>query len=220
MRIMTSMPKTKKLKITYSIGRTTMLPVMTAVIEAMPKNRINCIEYTPSHVHIALNARAELTSAPRENRKVSSATTTFEPITAQSPPSHTEPKTASRRIGREATSPVLRLEYMKLKTAMADIIAMINATIGAAKIADSDILNTKSSYPFEPMLFISVSIGMNRNQPAKWIAHSGQKRRSVLLKSPGLKNDIFDFIVGTSQLINKYLLKRQRNKVHEQRLAR
>ena len=144
-----------------------MLPVITAVIEAMPKNSINCIEYTPSHVHTALNASAVLTSAPRENRKVSNAIRRFEPITAARPPSHTEPKIVSRRSGREATRPVLRLEYMKLNTAMADIIAMRNAVIGAAKIADSDMVNTKSSYLLGPMLFISVSIGMNRNQPAK-----------------------------------------------------
>lgn len=34
------------------------------------------------------------------------------------------------------------------------------------------------------MPFIRVIIGMNRNQPTKWTTHSGQKRRSVLLKSP------------------------------------
>ena len=140
-----------------------MLPVITAVSEAMPKKRINCIEYTPSHMHTALNASAALVVAPR----VKSAITRFEPTITNTPPSHVEQNIASRRTGREAISPVLRLLYMKLNTAMAASIAMMNAMMGDAKTALSLMTKIKSVDLFGPKLFISVRTGRNSSQPAK-----------------------------------------------------
>ena len=112
-----------------------MLPVMTAIIEAMPKNRRNCIEYTHSQMHTASSARAVLSVAPRENRKVSRAIRRFEPMTALTPLIHAEPKIASRRTGRDVTSPVLRALYMKLNTAIAVSMAIIKAITGDARTA-------------------------------------------------------------------------------------
>ena len=58
-------------------------------------------------------------------------------MTGTMPPSHAEPNTASRRMGREAMSPALRLEYMKPNTAMAVRAAMMNAANSAASQPDS-----------------------------------------------------------------------------------
>ena len=55
---------------------------------------------------------------------------------------------------------------------------------------------------------------------AKYVVHSGQKRLSKFSASGLLKNDIFDFTVSASQLINKYLLQRQRQHIYKKRLCR
>ena len=39
-------------------------------------------------------------------------------------------------------------------------------------------------------------------------------------EAPRLKNDIFDFIVGTSQFVNEYFLESERNDVHKKRIAK
>ena len=118
-------------------------------------------------MNAALNARAVFMVAPRENRNVSSAMTRFDASTANTPPSHAEPNIASRRTGREAISPVLRLLYMKLNTAIAASIAIMNATTDEAKTALSHMAKIKFVDLFGPKLFISVRTGRNSSQPAK-----------------------------------------------------
>ena len=105
--------------------------------------------------------------APRENRNVSSAMTRFDASTANTPPSHAEPNIASRRTGREAISPVLRLLYMKLNTAIAASIAIMNAMTDEAKTALSHMVKINFVDLFGPKLFISVRTGRNSSQPAK-----------------------------------------------------
>ena len=48
----------------------------------------------------------------------------------------------------------------------------------------------------------------------------GQKRLSRFSATCLLKNDILDLTVSASQLINKYLLQRQRQHIYEKRLRR
>ena len=62
---------------------------------------------------------------------------------------------------------MLRLLYMKLNTAMAASIAMMNAIMGDAKTALSLMTKIKSVDLFGPKLFISVRTGRNSSQPAK-----------------------------------------------------
>lgn len=62
---------------------------------------------------------------------------------------------------------MLRLLYMKLNTAMAASIAMMNAMMGDAKTALSHMAKIKSVDLFGPKLFISVRTGRNSSQPAK-----------------------------------------------------
>ena len=57
------------------------------------------------------------------------------------------------------------------------------------------------------------------SQTKAYIAHIGQKRRTVLRKTPQLKQDVADRMSLTSQLIYEYLLERQRHGVHEYRLV-
>ena len=163
-----------------------------------------------------------MTTLLEVNRALSTAISRFAATTGSKPARNDEQKTASRRTGAEAIIPALRELYRKLKTAIAASTAM-----SAAEIRDISRLMctleitmlTAESSGFRSLLTREGS-GRLINQTTKYAVHMGQKRLSILLNMPELKNDIFDFIVSTSQLINKYLLEGKRHSVYKQRICR